>query len=54
MNLEAATILWVRHCPACRRIDRRQWFEAEDLAADGSWSCPACGETDFRLLRTKW
>ena len=51
---ETATILWVRHCCECRRIDRREWFDVAERAGERTWICPGCGSPDYSLLKTRW
>jgi hypothetical protein len=48
------TILWVRHCRDCGRIDGRNWFDVPEEASDRPWSCPACTGATYVLLKTKW
>jgi hypothetical protein len=48
------TILWVRHCRRCGRIDGRNWYDEPKEASYRPWSCPTCAGATYILLKTKW
>jgi hypothetical protein len=48
------TILWVRHCRDCGRIDGRNWFDVPEEAVQRKWACPTCAGATYVLLKTNW